>query len=42
MRVNGSVKRSGFKPIELNITIESAEEAKALYAIFNYTHTHTT
>lgn len=26
-----------FKPVEITLTIESQEEAQALYAIFNYT-----
>ena len=37
MKVNSENPEVGFSPIHLNIVLESAEEARAFYAIFNYT-----
>lgn len=36
MKVSSNVKEVVFKPITLEIVIESEEEARALSAIFNY------
>jgi hypothetical protein len=38
MKVNKKIIDISFKAIELTITIETEEEAQALYAIFNFTH----
>jgi hypothetical protein len=36
MKVSSKTVEENFKPIELNIVIESPEEARAFYAIFNH------
>lgn len=36
MKISTPKKGSGFTPIHLDITIETEEEAKAIFAIFNY------
>lgn len=37
MRVKSN-RNVGFEPVEIRITLESEEEVKALYSIFNYAH----
>jgi len=36
MKVSSNIAVIGFVPIILHLTIESEEEARAVYAIFNY------
>jgi len=36
MKVSSNIAVIGFVPIILHLTIESEEEARAIYAIFNY------
>ena len=38
MKVSRKKVEPSFTPLTLNITVESQEEARALYAIFNATH----
>ena len=38
MKVDKKSIESAFKPFKISITVESAAEAKALYAIFNHAH----
>lgn len=38
MKVSSSIEVAMFAPRTLHITIQSEEEGRALYAIFNHTH----
>ena len=38
MKVSRNKVEPSFTPFTLNITVESEEEARALYAVFNHSH----